>query len=320
MISLLLSEAVSLQYSVSLEPALCELVVNFLGTWSKGNPAYVSVPTWGNHFAIFEKSGVEARKYRYFHAKTLGLDFDGLMADISAAPSGSIILLHACAHNPTGVDPTPDQWKAIADLCKEHNLIPFFDCAYQGFASGDLEKDAYAIRLFASMGFELLVAQSFAKNFGLYGERIGAFHVLTHTEDRAVAIASQLRLVARPMYSNPPTYGARIVVTVLKDPELYAEWRENLKTMSGRIYQVRQLLFEELKKLQTPGDWSHVINQIGMFTYTGLTEKQVERMVNEFHCHMLKNGRISMAGINTNNVVWLAKAINTVVSETPSNL
>jgi len=159
----------------------------------------------------------------------------------------------------------------------------------------------------------MLVAQSYAKNFGMYGERVGCFHIVCKPQT-SESVRSQLKLVARPMYSNPPTYGARVVTTVLKDPELYAEWKQNLQTMSGRIKQVRELLYKELKDLGTPGDWSHILNQIGMFTYTGLSEPQCDRLIKEFHIYLLKSGRISMAGINKSNVSYLAKAINAVVT------
>jgi len=289
------------------------VAAEFLGVFLKNKQIYVSEPTWGNHFAVFKKSGLDPKSYKYLNSKTLGLDYEGMLADLKAAPDYSIICLHACAHNPTGIDPNEEQWKGIADVIKSKNHLPFFDMAYQGFASGSLERDSYAVRLFASLGFELIVSQSFAKNFGLYGERVGALHVFTVSEDRAKAVYSQLNMVVRPMYSNPPTFGARIVSTVLNNPELYAEWKENLKTMSGRIAQVRKLLFDELKKLGTPGRWEHIIEQIGMFTYTGLNEKQCERLINEFHIYLLKSGRISMAGITTGNVVYLAQSIHAVV-------
>jgi len=292
----------------------------FLGVFLKNKHVYVSNPTWGNHQAIYSKSGLEPKSYKYLNSKTLGLDYEGMLADLKAAPDHSIICLHACAHNPTGIDPNEEQWKGIAEVLKAKNHLPFFDLAYQGFASGSLERDSFAIRLFANMGFELVVSQSFAKNFGLYGERVGCFHVLTVSEERAKAVASQLCMVIRPMYSNPPTFGARIVSSVLNNPELFAEWKQNLLTMSGRINQVRQLLFDELKKLGTPGRWDHIIEQIGMFTYTGLSEKQCERLINEFHIYLLKSGRISMAGINTGNVVFLAQSIHAVVTDAPSKL
>jgi len=285
----------------------------FIAKFLPGKVIYISDPTWGNHKAVFTNSGLKQKEYRYFNAKTLGLDFDGMIEDLKNAPDGSVILLHACAHNPTGVDPSQEQWKVIAEVLKSKSHIPFFDCAYQGFATGSLERDRFAMEYFANQGFEMFIAQSYAKNFGMYGERVGCFHVVSKP-DTSEAVASQLKIVARPMYSNPPSYGARIVVTVLKDPVLFAQWKQDLVTMSGRIKQVRELLTQELKKLGTPGDWSHIKNQIGMFTYTGLNEPQCDRLIKDFHVYLLKSGRISMAGINTSNVSYLAKAINAVVT------
>lgn len=244
-----------------------------------------------------------------------------MKSTIQSATEGSIILLHACAHNPTGVDPTREQWKEIANIIREKKHFPFFDCAYQGFASGDLENDAWAIRYFVEQGFELCVAQSFAKNFGLYGERAGCFHFVTSPGSDAgntiSRIASQLAILQRSEISNPPAYGARIASTVLNDPALFAEWKENLKTMSGRIIQMRKDLKSKLEELGTPGTWNHITDQIGMFSFTGLTEKQVLKIREDAHVYMTKNGRISMAGLNTNNVDYVAKAIDKVVRETP---
>jgi aspartate aminotransferase len=288
----------------------------FIAKFLPGRTLYLSDPTWGNHPAVFTNSGVKHKEYRYFNSKTLGLDFDGFIEDIKKAPQGSVFLLHACAHNPTGVDPTPEQWKIIAEAIKSKSHVPFFDSAYQGFASGSLERDRFAVEYFANQGFEMLIAQSYAKNFGMYGERVGCFHMVCKPET-AEQVRSQLKLLARRMYSNPPAYGARIVTAVLKDPELTAEWKENLLTMSGRIKQVRELLFKELKELGTPGEWSHILNQIGMFTYTGLSQPHCDRMVKEFNVFLLSSGRISMAGINTSNVSYLARAINAVVTGKP---
>lgn len=214
---------------------------------------------------------MEPREYRYWNAKTLGLDLDGMLEDLNNAPEGSVILLHACAHNPTGVDPTMDEWKKIAEAIRAKKHFPLFDSAYQGFASGDLDKDAQAVRYFAAEGFELFVAQSFAKNFGLYGERAGALHVLVNDPKTAQPIRSQLNLVIRAAFSNPPKYGAMIVAAVLKDPKLFDQWRESLRIMSGRIIDMRQQLFDALVARNTPGDWKHITSQIGMFSYTGLT-------------------------------------------------
>ena len=245
------------------------------------------------------------------------LDFDGMMSAIKEAPQSSVILLHPCAHNPTGVDPTEDQWKEIAAVMKERNLFPFLDCAYQGFATGSLSQDNFAIRHFVEQGFELCVSQSFAKNFGLYGQRAGAFHWVTAPHDGAQdavkRIASQLAILQRSEISNPPAYGARIASKVLNDKDLFAQWEEDLRTMSGRIIEMRKALKSELDKLETPGNWDHITSQIGMFSFTGLTPSQVEAMQTKHHVYMTKNGRISMAGLNTGNVAYFAKAVDDVV-------
>ncbi|KAI0198068.1 pyridoxal phosphate-dependent transferase, partial [Astrocystis sublimbata] len=242
-----------------------------------------------------------------------------MKAALSEAPERSIILLHACAHNPTGVDPTLDQWKELAALIKEKKHFPFFDSAYQGFASGDLTKDNAAVRYFVEQGFELVIAQSFAKNFGLYGERTGCFHFVTGSASEAsetiTRVASQLAILQRSEISNPPLYGARIVSTVLNDPKLYEEWKENLRMMAGRIIEMRKALRGKLEEMGTPGTWNHITDQIGMFSFTGLTEAQVMKVREEAHIYMTKNGRISMAGLNTNNIDYFAKAVDKVVRE-----
>ena len=214
-----------------------------------------------------------------------------MLAALSSAPEGSIALLHACAHNPTGVDPTKEQWKQIASTVREKNLFPFFDCAYQGFASGNLAEDAWAIRYFVEQGFELCIAQSFAKNFGLYGERAGCFHFVTSpssdAESRISRIASQLAILQRSEISNPPAYGARIASTVLNDEALFKEWEANLREMSGRIIEMRTGLRERLEKMGTPGSWKHITDQIGMFSFTGLSEKQVLKIREDAHVYMV---------------------------------
>lgn len=243
-----------------------------------------------------------------------------MLSTIKSAPEESIIVLHACAHNPTGVDPTQEQWKQIAAHVRERRHFPFFDCAYQGFASGDLTRDAWAVRYFVEQGFELCVAQSYAKNFGLYGERAGCFHFVTSPGSDAIAttqrVASQLAILQRSEISNPPAYGARIAATVLNDDALFAEWEANLRTMSGRIIDMRKALRGKLEELGTPGTWNHITDQIGMFSFTGLNEQQVKKMKEEAHVYMTKNGRVSMAGLNTGNVEYVAKAIDRVVRDT----
>merc|ERR1712072_290188 len=227
---------------------------------------------------------------------------------------GSVVLLHACAHNPTGVDPTPAQWSGIADVCQAKGHLPFFDCAYQGYATGDLAKDREPVRMFVARGMEIMIAQSYSKNFGLYGERIGALSLVCSSPQAAVNTLSQVKLLVRPMYSNPPKHGANIVAHVLKDQGMYADWAVELKGMSDRIIQMRDLLLAELKRLGTPGDWSHVTSQIGMFTFTGLNKEQVQRLVKEYHIYMTGDGRLSIAGLNPGNVSYLAQSIHAVVT------
>ena len=243
-----------------------------------------------------------------------------MLSTLKSAPEGSIILLHACAHNPTGVDPTQDQWKEIAATMKQRQQFPFFDCAYQGFASGSLSTDNWAIRHFVEQGFELLVAQSYAKNFGLYGERAGCFHFVTSpasdAQEVVTRVASQLAILQRSEISNPPAYGARIASTVLNDPALFKEWEANLREMSGRIKEMRSALRSKLEELGTPGTWNHITDQIGMFSFTGLTEEQVMKLREDSHVYMTKNGRISMAGLNTHNVEYFAKAVDKAVRAT----
>lgn len=288
---------------------------SFIRTHLGPRKIYFSKPTWGNHLTIAEKSGLEVAEYPYWDEAARWLNLDGMLRALSQAPAGSVIVLHACAHNPTGVDPTLQEWERIADVMAQQDLIPYFDSAYQGFASGDLDHDAAAIRLFISRGFQLFISQSFAKNFGLYGERIGALHIVLSDQATADKVQSQVLLEIRPMYSNPPLHGALIVQKVLSDPALTASWKQELREVSQRIIAMRTSLRSELERLQTPGDWSHVTKQIGMFSYTGLTPAQCERLISTWHIYLLKNGRISMAGINTSNVQYLARAIKDAVSQ-----
>jgi len=285
----------------------------FIKTYIPGD-VYVSAPTWGNHHAIIEKSGLKWIEYPYFDENTKGLNFKGMYEKLSQAQAGSTVLLHACAHNPTGVDPTLDQWTELAKLFKEKKLIPYFDSAYQGYASGDLEKDAQSIHIFLNHGLQMIISQSYAKNFGLYGERIGAIHFVAKSKDVAVRVLSQVKLVIRPMYSNPPLHGARIVHKVLSNPVLTQEWREELKMVSERIITMRRALRDELKSLGTPGNWDHIVSQIGMFSYTGLGAKQCDVLIQKYHIYLLRNGRISMAGITSKNVKYLAQAIHDAAS------
>ncbi|KAG2591829.1 hypothetical protein PVAP13_5NG507000 [Panicum virgatum] len=254
----------------------------------EGKPLVLNVVRCAEQMLINDPSRYK-ETYRYYDPATRGLDFNGLVEDLSSAPLGSIVLLHACAHNPTGVDPTVDQWEKIRQLMRSKSLLPFFDSAYQGFASGSLDKDAQPVRMFVADGGELLMAQSYAKNMGLYGERVGALSIVCGSADVAVRVESQLKLVIRPMYSSPPLHGPSVVATILRDSEMFNEWTVELKAMADRIISMRQQLFDALKSRGTPGDWSHI--------------------------YMTSDGRISMAGLNMKNLPHLADAIHAAVTK-----
>ncbi|CAG0920891.1 unnamed protein product [Notodromas monacha] len=286
----------------------------FLAQILKYSVFYYSSPTWGNHKLIFMNAGFkEAKTYRYWDAQNRKLDLAGMLEDLRNAPENSVIILHAIAHNPTGVDPTEAEWKEIADVIEEKKLFPFLDCAYQGFASGDLDKDAFAVRYFEKRGFEFLCAQSFAKNFGLYNERIGNLTLVTKDAETISNIKSQITLLIRGMYSNPPSHGARVVSMVLNDPEMFEEWKGCIREMSGRIITMRKALRDRLEKLGTPGQWNHITDQIGMFSFTGLSEKQSMHLIDEYHIYLLKSGRINICGLTTSNVDYVAECIDATV-------
>ncbi|MED6245833.1 Golgi Transport [Ataeniobius toweri] len=252
---------------------------DFLRRWYNGvnntaTPVYVSAPTWENHNGVFTDAGFkDIRPYHYWDAAKRGLDLTGLLDDLEKAPEHSIFILHACAHNPTGTDPTQEEWKTISEIMKRRKLFPFFDSAYQGFASGSLEKDAWAIRFFVSEGFELFVAQSFSKNFGLYNERVGNLTVVSKDTENLTRVLSQMEKIVRTTWSNPPSQGARIVSKTLNTPELFAEWKDNVKTMADRVLLMRDQLKNKLLALGTPGTWDHITQQIGMFSFTGLNRE-----------------------------------------------
>jgi len=291
------------------------ILANFLKNNFPGVTIYKSSPSWGNHRKIFLKAGLQQADYRYWDANTRGLDYEGMLEDIRAAPNGSVILLHACAHNPTGVDPTQEQWQGICELMKEKNHLAFFDSAYQGYATGSLEDDAFAVRYFIEQGCELLLAQSFSKNLGLYGERVGCASVVCGTVAAKQACDTQLRGIIRPMYSNPPKHGAYIAKRVLNNPVRFEQWVVELQGMSNRILEMRTLLREALESKGTPGTWNHITDQIGMFSYTGLTPAQVEHMEKNAHIYLLKSGRISMAGVSASKVDYIAQAMYNAIAE-----
>jgi len=225
-------------------------------------------------------------------------------------------LLHACAHNPTGVDPTPEQWMKIAEVMTTKKHYAFLDCAYQGFASGDLDKDAWAVRFFVEQGVALLVCQSFAKNAGLYGERVGALHVVSTSKETSTKVKSQLSVLQRSEISNPPTHGARIVSMILNNPSMFEAWKRDIQTMAGRIIDMRKELFRLLtEELHTPGNWDHIMNQIGMFSFTGINPTQSKALISEAHVYLTTNGRISMAGLNRNNIRYFAESLHRVLTQ-----
>ncbi|NXX50523.1 AATM protein, partial [Tricholaema leucomelas] len=286
---------------------------NFLQRFFKaGRDVYLPKPSWGNHTPIFRDAGLQLQSYRYYDPNTCSLDFSGAMDDIARIPEKSIILLHACAHNPTGVDPRQEQWKEMAATVKKRNLLVYFDMAYQGFASGDIDRDAWAVRYFIEQGINVLLSQSYAKNMGLYGERAGAFTVICSDAEEAKRVESQLKILIRPMYSNPPLNGARIASTILNTPELRKEWLVEVKGMADRIISMRTQLVSNLKKEGSSHNWQHIIDQIGMFCFTGLKPEQVDRLIKEFSIYMTKDGRISVAGVTSSNVGYLAHAIHQV--------
>jgi aspartate aminotransferase len=289
-------------------------------------PAHVFIPspTWVNHHAIWAQTGVARVNYPYYAPKSRSVDLDGMLSvlDDKAEPN-DILVLQACAHNPTGVDLTRVQWAQVVDVVKRKKLCVVFDSAYQGFATGDPDDDAWAIRYFTEELIDvhqsecpgLYIAQSFSKNFGLYGERVGALHLVVPRHLSPQGALSNWELLARAEYSNPPRFGARIVETVLADDQLRSQWKKDLVTMSSRIKKMRCSLRRRLEEQDVPGNWSHIENQIGMFSYTGLDSAMVTRLRTEFHIYLLPSGRASICGLNEENVDYVARAIGQVVRQ-----
>ncbi|KAJ4979644.1 hypothetical protein NE237_010424 [Protea cynaroides] len=290
----------------------CRLFAEFQRRFQPESRIYLPVPTWSNHHNIWRDAQVPQRTFQYYNLASKGLHFSALMDDVKNAPNHSFFLLHPCAHNPTGIDPTEEQWREISYLFKVKNHFPFFDMAYQGFASGDLEKDAQAIRIFLDDGHLIGCAQSFSKTMGLYGQRVGCLSVLCVDKNQATAVKSQLQQIARAMYGNPPAHGALLVSTILGDPGLKSLWVKEAKVMSDRIMKMRAALRDNLERLGSAFNWEHITNQVGMFCYSGLNPEQIDRLGNEFHIYMPNDGRISMAGVTTGNVDYLANAIHEV--------
>ncbi|MDP2808629.1 MAG: amino acid aminotransferase [Rhodocyclaceae bacterium] len=275
---------------------------------------YLSDPSWENHRALFESAGFEVENYAYYDAATRGVDFDGMKARLSALPARSIVVLHACCHNPTGADLTSGQWQEIVDTVRDRDLVAFIDMAYQGFADG-IKEDAVALDLFAASNLQFLVSSSFSKSFSLYGERVGALTLVTASKEESARVLSQVKRVIRTNYSNPPTHGGAIVAAVLSSPELRSQWEDELAGMRDRIRTMRTGLVEKLKMRGVAQDFSFVARQRGMFSYTGLTAAQVERMKGEFGIYAVSTGRICLAALNSRNIDYVADAMATVLRE-----
>ena len=273
----------------------------------------ISNPSWENHRALFEGAGFPVSTYPYYDAATHGVDFGGMCAALRDAPAGTIVALHACCHNPTGVDLSIEQWREVAGICGERGLVPMLDIAYQGFGAG-IDADAAAVRLFADLGLPFFVASSFSKSFSLYGERVGALTIVTTSSDESARVLSQLKRVIRTSYSNPPVHGGSIVAAVLNDPKLRALWEEELAGMRDRIKSMRTALVEGLKSRGVARDFSFVLRQNGMFSYTGLTPAQVERLRDDFGIYAVSTGRICVAALNAGNIDYVCDALAAVLA------
>jgi aromatic-amino-acid transaminase len=273
---------------------------------------WISDPSWENHRQLFEAAGFQVKSYPYYDARTRGLDFAGMQSTLNALPAGSIVVLHACCHNPTGVDLTQEQWPAILDIVKSRGLIPFLDLAYQGFADG-LNEDAYAARLFSEAMSPVFLSSSFSKSFSLYGERVGAFSVVTGSEEEAKRVLSNLKRIVRTNYSNPPTHGGQIVATVLGNAQLTSLWDRELGAMRDRIKVMRKQFVDGIHKRVPGADWSFILRQRGMFSYTGLTRDQVLRLRADNAIYTIETGRVCVAALNSKNVDYVADAIAKVI-------
>ena len=273
-----------------------------------GATIWLSDPTWANHEQIFKSAGLGVKYYPYFDAKTNGLALAGLLAALEQAPAGDVVLLHGCCHNPTGIDPTIEQWKAIADVVSRRKLLPLVDFAYQGFGAG-LREDAAGLLELAKACPELLICSSFSKNFGLYNERVGALTVVASTATIASTVLSQVKTVIRANYSNPPAHGGAIVSTVLSDPALRAQWELEVQAMRDRINGMRHLFVKTLTQKGVKADMSFIVRQKGMFSFSGLSKDQVERLKKEFSVYIVGNGRINVAGMTEQNMDALTSAI-----------
>mgnify|MGYP002568534409 CR=1 FL=1 len=280
----------------------------FIKRQTKAQNVWISTPTWPNHNAIFNAVGMTIREYRYYDAERKALDWEHLLEDLSQASEGDVVLLHGCCHNPTGIDPTPEQWQELAALSAKNGWLPLFDFAYQGLANG-LDQDAYGLRAFAANHKELLVASSFSKNFGLYNERVGAFTLVAENAEIASTALTQVKSIIRTLYSNPASHGGATVATVLNDAQLRQDWENELTEMRERIKKMRHLFVQLLKEYGAEQDFSFIMEQNGMFSFSGLSPEQVDRLKEEFAIYAVRSGRINVAGITEDNIRYLCESI-----------
>ncbi|MGQ0578022.1 MAG: amino acid aminotransferase [Betaproteobacteria bacterium] len=285
---------------------------DFLRKIAPDSRVWISEPSWENHRALFEAAAFTVNDYPYYDATSRGVDFDGMIATLGALPPASIVVLHACCHNPTGVDLTTEQWSAVIEIVVTRGLIPFVDIAYQGFGE-DIDTDGKVVRRFAEAGGPVFVANSFSKSFSLYGERVGALSVVAASSEEAARVLSQLKRTVRTNYSNPPTHGGQIVAAVLTNPQLRALWEKELGQMRERIRDMRRQLVDKLHARAPRADFGFVMRQRGMFSYSGLSKSQVARLREEFSVYAIDSGRICVAALNSRNVTYVADAIARVI-------
>ena len=285
---------------------------DFLRRMGASKQVLISDPSWENHRALFVAAGFDVDTYPYYDAANRGINFDGMLARLQTAAPGTIVVLHACCHNPTGYDIEPAQWDQVVATVKARNLTAFLDMAYQGFGFG-IQEDGAVIQKFVGAGLSFLVSTSFSKSFSLYGERVGALSVLCDSKDEAAKVLSQLKIAIRTNYSNPPIHGGSVVATVLGTPELRAQWEQELAEMRDRIKTMRQTLVDGLKAAGVQADMSFITKQIGMFSYSGLTKDQMVRLRTEFGIYGTDSGRMCVAAMNSQNIDYVCKAIAAVL-------
>ena len=285
---------------------------DFLRRIAPNAEIWISDPSWENHRAIFTQAGFTVETYPYYNAARRGIDFDSMLTALNAAPEGTIVVLHACCHNPTGYDLTPAQWDQVIPVLKARKLVPFIDMAYQGFGQG-IAEDGAVIGKFVASGLDCFVATSFSKSFSLYGERVGALSVLCANKEEAARVLSQLKIVIRANYSNPPTHGGQVVATVLNTPQLRALWEQELAAMRVRIKEMRKAMVQKLKAAGVKQDVSYIQDQVGMFSYSGLSKEQMVRLRNEFAVYGTDSGRICVAAVNSKNIEHVCQSIAKVI-------